>query len=125
VSNEEGALLEPLAVAVYACRRTGVSVGSRVLICGAGPIGLATLLTAKALGAATIAITDVLQSRLDFAKTLGATHVELVGVKGNVDSDHVTAIEKGLGGPPQCTIECAGPESSLRLAVKVNSLYNS
>ena len=39
MSLEEGALMEPLAVGVHACRRAGVSLGKRVLICGAGPIG--------------------------------------------------------------------------------------
>ena len=36
VSLEEGALLEPLSVAVHACRRAGISIGSNVLVCGAG-----------------------------------------------------------------------------------------
>ena len=48
VSLEEGALLEPLSVAVHACRRAGACVGSRVLVCGAGPIGLVCLMVAKA-----------------------------------------------------------------------------
>jgi len=56
VSFEEGALLEPLSVGVHACRRAGVTVGQNVLICGAGPIGLVSLLTAKAMGAANIII---------------------------------------------------------------------
>ena len=49
--------MEPLAVAVHACRRAGVGVGKIVLVCGAGPIGLLTLLTAKAMGASKIIIT--------------------------------------------------------------------
>ena len=36
MSFEEGALLEPLSVAVHACRRAGISIGSNVLVCGAG-----------------------------------------------------------------------------------------
>jgi hypothetical protein len=36
VSFEEGALLEPLSVAVHACRRSGVTIGNNVLVCGAG-----------------------------------------------------------------------------------------
>jgi len=56
VSFEEGALLEPLSVGVHACRRAGVTIGQNVLICGAGPIGLVSLLTAKAMGAANIII---------------------------------------------------------------------
>jgi len=54
---EEGALLEPLSVAVHACRRAGVSIGKTVLVCGAGPIGLVCLLTAKAMGASSVLIT--------------------------------------------------------------------
>ena len=57
MSLEEGALLEPLSVAVHACRRSGLSLGDKVLICGAGPIGLVNLLTAKAMGAVQVCIT--------------------------------------------------------------------
>lgn len=44
VTMEEGALLEPLSVGVHACRRAGIGLGSKVLILGAGPIGLVTLI---------------------------------------------------------------------------------
>lgn len=57
VSLEEGALLEPLSVGVHACRRAGVTFGSSVLVCGAGPIGLVSLITAKAMGASQVCIT--------------------------------------------------------------------
>lgn len=59
VSMEEGALLEPLSVAVHACRRAGVCIGQKVLICGAGPIGLVCLLTARAMGASSIIMTGM------------------------------------------------------------------
>ena len=54
---EEGALLEPLSVGVHACKRAGVTIGHKVLVCGAGPIGLVCMITAKAMGAAEVAIT--------------------------------------------------------------------
>lgn len=54
---EEGALLEPLAVGIHACRRGGVTAGDCVLVLGAGPIGLLTMLTAKAYGASKVLIT--------------------------------------------------------------------
>lgn len=57
MTMEEGALLEPLSVAVHTCRRAGVTIGQKILICGAGPIGLVCLLTAKAMGASTVIIT--------------------------------------------------------------------
>jgi len=57
VSMEEGALLEPLSVAVYACTRAGVTIGKRVLVAGAGPIGLLAMMSAKAYGASEVVIT--------------------------------------------------------------------
>ena len=44
---------------VHACRRAGVTLNSKVLICGAGPIGLVCLLTAKASGASEIIVTGM------------------------------------------------------------------
>lgn len=57
MSLEEGALLEPLSVGVHACKRGAIGIGSKVLILGAGPIGLVTLLVAKAMGASKVVIT--------------------------------------------------------------------
>ena len=57
VSLDEGALLEPLSVGVHACTRGGVTVGDKILVCGAGPIGLVCMMTAKAMGAADIIVT--------------------------------------------------------------------
>ena len=57
MSYDEGALLEPLSVGVHACQRAGVRLGSRVLVCGAGPIGLVCMLTAKASGASEVIVT--------------------------------------------------------------------
>ena len=50
MSLEEGALVEPLSVGLYACRRSGVNLGDTVLISGAGPIGMCALLAAQASG---------------------------------------------------------------------------
>ncbi|KAA0203030.1 hypothetical protein HAZT_HAZT012137, partial [Hyalella azteca] len=44
VSLEEGAFLEPLSCAVHAVRRAGVTLGTRLLICGAGPIGVLSMM---------------------------------------------------------------------------------
>ncbi len=49
LSEEEGAMIEPLTVAVYACKKSKVSVSKDVLITGAGPIGLFNTMVAKAL----------------------------------------------------------------------------
>ncbi|KAK3678173.1 hypothetical protein LTR78_002269 [Recurvomyces mirabilis] len=66
----QGALLEPFSVILHAVRscKGSIGVGRPLLICGAGPIGLCALSAAKASGAWPIVITDIDQSKLDFAK---------------------------------------------------------
>ena len=54
LSLEEGALCEPLSVGVHACNRAGVTFGKTVLVLGCGPIGLVTIMVAKAYGATRI-----------------------------------------------------------------------
>jgi len=51
--------MEPLSVAIHACRRARVTIGSSVLVCGAGPIGLVNILVAKAMGATQICVTGI------------------------------------------------------------------
>ncbi|KAK7074577.1 hypothetical protein SK128_026862 [Halocaridina rubra] len=115
VSDEEGAMLEPLAVAVYSCRRAEVTQGSRVLILGAGPIGLVSLLTAKAMGAGDICITDINENRLAFAKELGANFT--LNVQGLKPSEVAQKICKLIPSPPSVIIECSGADSSYQAGI--------
>jgi L-iditol 2-dehydrogenase len=69
----EGALTEPLAVAVHVVRRLEVERGQTMAILGSGTIGLLVLSVAKHLGVGTIVATDALDYNLDIAKKLGAT----------------------------------------------------
>lgn len=73
ISDEAAALIEPLSVGLWACQRAAVGPGSRVLIAGAGPIGVITAQAARAYGAAEIIITDISPERLAFALEHGAT----------------------------------------------------
>jgi L-iditol 2-dehydrogenase len=75
VSNLEGALVEPLAVGLHATGLGDVGLGDTVVIFGTGCIGLATLLSSKARGAAKIIVVDILENRLKVAAELGATQV--------------------------------------------------
>lgn len=118
VSMEEGALLEPLSVGVHACKRAGVTVDSRVLILGAGPIGLVTLLTAKAMGASQIMITDLVEDRLKFAKDMGATYT--VNVGGIAEEDLVKKIHETM--LPTITIDCSGFEATTRLSILATAI---
>lgn len=67
---EDGSLLEPLSVALAGIQRDSITLGEPVLICGAGPIGLVSMLCARAAGACPLVITDIDESRLAFAKQL-------------------------------------------------------
>lgn len=74
ISDEAAALLEPLSVGIWACERAEIRPGSRVLIAGAGPIGIIAAQAARAFGATEIYISDISDERLAFALLHGATH---------------------------------------------------
>lgn len=71
MSYELGALIEPLSVGVHAARRANIDLGMRVLITGAGPIGMVSAIAARAKGACDIWMTDVIESRLELARSMG------------------------------------------------------
>lgn len=71
MTDDEAALIEPLSVGVWSCRRAAVSPSDRVLVTGAGPIGLIAAQVARAYGAADILVTDVNTDRLTLAETTG------------------------------------------------------
>ncbi|XP_026678337.1 sorbitol dehydrogenase-like isoform X2 [Diaphorina citri] len=120
VSLEEGALLEPLSVGVHACRRAGVTLGSKVLITGAGPIGLVTLLTARALGASRVVITDILEHKLKTAKEMGADATVLIDRNHSLEEISTHIIELLQGEQPDKTIDCSGIESTIKLGMLVS-----
>jgi len=107
---------DSLSVAVHACRRANVTMGDDVLICGAGPIGLVNLLTAKACGASKVCVTDIDDHRLSVAKSLGAEVYKVAGKKDpRVVAQEIAALFDGR--QPQKTIECSGVQSSIQLAI--------
>ncbi|KAM9766027.1 sorbitol dehydrogenase [Menidia menidia] len=116
VTFEEGALIEPLSVGIHACRRAGVNLGSTVLICGAGPIGLVCLVVAKAMGASQVVITDLSAERLKVARELGADF-QLTVKRADGAQQLAKRVENMLGAQPQVTIECTGVESSIQTAI--------
>ena len=64
MSYEEGALCEPLSVGIWACERAGLEPGDRVLVTGAGPVGLLAAQAARAFGAASVTVADIADFRL-------------------------------------------------------------
>jgi L-iditol 2-dehydrogenase len=71
MSYEEGALLEPLSVGIWGCKRANLAAGDDVLVTGAGPVGLLAAAAARAFGAGSITVTDLSEFRLGLAKRMG------------------------------------------------------
>lgn len=122
MSFEDGALLEPLSVALAAVERSGLKLGDSALICGAGPIGLIMLLCAKAAGAEPVVITDVDEGRLEFARGLvadleGGVRTFLVP-RGKGEEELAGEIVRVMGGEPDVVLECTGVESSVGTAIR-------
>jgi L-iditol 2-dehydrogenase len=102
LSDDAAALLEPLSVGLWACRKAEVTAGSRVLITGAGPVGLVTAQCALALGASEVTVTDINKHRLQLAQDLGATTT--------LDSGTTSLTDSGV--EPDVLLECSGhPEA--------------
>src|SRR4051812_40524385 len=111
---QDGALVEPMAVTVQAVLDAGVKLGDTVAIFGAGPIGLLTVLAAKAAGASEIVIADLAEFRLEKAKEIGATHVIN---SGNVDP--VKAIRELYPDGVDVAFEVAGVAPTFKQAISV------
>ena len=101
-SVEDGALVEPLAVALHGVMLSGLQPGARVLVMGAGPIGLGAAFWAKRRGAAKVAVADVTTLQSDLAYRLGATDF----IK--VEDDAIARVNAALGGAPDIVFECVG-----------------
>jgi L-iditol 2-dehydrogenase len=101
LSDDAGALLEPLSVGIWACQKGGVGLGDRVLVTGAGPIGNLAVQVARAAGATTIVVADVNADRLARAAELGATRAIDLNARSLVPDD----------GPFDALLECTGSES--------------
>ncbi|GAA1810722.1 NAD(P)-dependent alcohol dehydrogenase [Nesterenkonia flava] len=71
LSAEAAAMAEPVSVGVWASRKAEVTVGDRVLITGAGPVGLFAAQVARAYGASSVTLTDLSDYRLEIARQLG------------------------------------------------------
>jgi L-iditol 2-dehydrogenase len=71
MSYEEGALLEPLSVGIWGCKRANLTAGDDVLVTGAGPVGLLAAATARAFGAGSVTVSDFSEFRIGLARKMG------------------------------------------------------
>lgn len=114
VSYEEAAMCEPAAVALHAIRQAGVEVGDTVAIFGAGPIGIMLAQWAVAWGAFNVVLSDIDQTKVDFARKMGFEHA--------INSMHVDPVEyikklTKMKGADVC-IEGAGVSITLEQGLK-------
>jgi (R,R)-butanediol dehydrogenase / meso-butanediol dehydrogenase / diacetyl reductase len=111
LSLADGAIIEPLAVALHGVNLSGLKAGDKALVLGAGPIGLAVAFWAKRLGA-TIAVQDIADFQQDRALGMGADAFV-------VDpQDPVGSAERGLGGKADIVFECVGIPGLIDQAVQ-------
>lgn len=97
MNAEHGALVEPLAVAIWASQKGGIRPGSRVLVTGCGPVGLLAVQAARAFGASHVMATDIDPAKLDLARELGADEVIFA-----------PSLSDFVGAPFDVHIECSG-----------------
>ncbi|MEB0206097.1 zinc-dependent alcohol dehydrogenase [Pseudomonas sp. CCC3.1] len=108
----DSALAEPLAVALHGVMRARLRPGAKVLILGAGAIGLAVAFWARRLGAAKVCITDLGDGQRERALHLGASAF-LVN-----DSSLEKRIPESLGAPPDIVFECVGRPGLIAQAIE-------
>jgi L-iditol 2-dehydrogenase len=109
ISDDDGAMLEPLGVAIHTVDLGKLKAGMTVGVFGCGPIGLLILQMAKLAGAANIIATDKLAHRLEAAKGFGATHAFSAQEGGELAQ--IEAVTNGRG--VDVAFEAAGAQDSV------------
>ena len=112
LSLADGAIIEPLAVALHGVNLSGMKTGAKVLVLGAGPIGLAVAFWARRMGAGRVAVQDIARFQEDRAMEMGAD-VFVVDPQNPVES-----AEQGLGGKADIVFECVGMPGLIAQAVE-------
>ena len=112
LSLADGALVEPLAVGHHGVDVATLRPGARVLVLGAGPMGLATVFWARRRGAGAIAASARSARRAAMAENMGATAFVAQG------DDFPARAAAALGGAPDVVFECAGAAGLLALAME-------
>lgn len=112
MTYSQGALVEPVSVAYHGIERSDIELGKGALICGAGPIGLSTLVLAKARGATPLVITDLDAKKLAFAQKL-VPEVKTFCISTKLSPQETAAEIRGIFGPteydaPVSVLECTG-----------------
>lgn len=114
LSMGEAAMAEPLAVCLHAARQAGPLLGKKILVTGAGPIGMLAVLVARLGGASHIVVTDVADAPLKLAAHIGAD--ETINVLRDANALEPYRAEKGVF---DVAFEASGNQSALVTALDV------
>ncbi|KAF2134002.1 GroES-like protein, partial [Dothidotthia symphoricarpi CBS 119687] len=117
VSYKEGALVEPLSIAIHVCKLAGDLQGKSIIVFGAGPIGLLCCAVAHAFGATTIVAVDVVDARLDFARTYGATSTYKMGLQSPEHNAEAMLASTGLERGGDVVIDATGAQPCINSGV--------
>lgn len=114
MSDDEGAMIEPLAVAVHAVNRAGDVKGLKIAVLGAGPIGNLVAQAAKGMGAESVLITDISDIRLEKAKECGVAYT------ANTKREDFGEAMLRCFGPDKADViyDCAGNDITMGQAIK-------
>ena len=116
LTDIQGAMIEPGAVALYGVDRGGVQAGSSVLVSGAGPIGALTILAARAAGAAKIFVSEPNATRRKLAAELVPGAIVVNPLEQDLLAIIAADTEEGVG--VDVALECVGLEASLNACAK-------
>lgn len=115
LSDDQAAMIEPAAVALYGVDRGGIEAGSTVLVSGAGPIGALTVLAANAAGAATIIVSEPNPNRRRIISEIAPYATVVDPGTQNLPALVADLTEEGVG--VDVALECVGLEASLNACV--------
>lgn len=106
ISFDAAALIEPMSVCIWAAQKAQIQSGTRVLIAGAGPIGVIMAQVATAMGASEVVVTDIVADRLAFVLQHGATQT-------------INTATQSIGGEKfDAFIDACGVESAVVAGIK-------
>ena len=107
LSDDAAGLIEPLSVGVWANRKAGTVPGTRLLVSGAGPVGLLVTQVARALGAGEVVVADIDPDRRAMAERLGAT--------ATLDPTQTAPVEAGV--KADAFVDCSGAPAAVAAGV--------
>ncbi len=111
---DDGAMIEPLAVTIHAVKRFPEIKGAKAVVLGCGPIGILLCQSLKAFGASKVLATDISDTRLNIARSIGVDYVV-----NTMNNDYSAALLDAYGTDKADVIfDCAGTDITMDQAIQ-------